>query len=273
MHKGNLSRRGFMQRSLAALTFGADSGLVRARAVLLDRGAGRRGQEVRFARRKDPDGRHRLRRPNGGKTPSTTTPRAIRASNTSPPATWTSATSTTKRGLPMMKQDGFDAKGYSDFRELLDNPNIHAVTIAVPDHWHALIAIEAMRKKKDVYCEKPLTLTIDEGKAVVKVAKETGRVFQTGSQQRSEMNGISAWPASWCATAVSARSSRSRRASAATRPASRSRRSPCRKASTGTSGWARPRWPTTSSADKATGWSTAGRLMSSAGSTSIPAAR
>src|ERR1700676_2905240 len=93
------------------------------------------------------------------------------------------------KGLPMMKKDGFDAKGYEDFRELLDNPAINAVTIAVPDHWHALIAIEAMRKKKNVYCEKPLTLTIDEGKAVVKVAKDTGRVFQVGSQQRSEFGG------------------------------------------------------------------------------------
>ncbi len=89
-------------------------------------------------------------------------------------------------GLEMMKKDGFDAKGYGDFRELLDDPNINAVTIAVPDHWHALIAIEALRKKKNVYCEKPLTLTIDEGKAVVKVAKETGRTFQTGSMQRSD---------------------------------------------------------------------------------------
>ena len=93
------------------------------------------------------------------------------------------------RGLGILKKDGFDAKGYEDFRELLDNPAVNAVTIAVPDHWHALIAIEAMRKKKDVYCEKPLTLTIDEGKALVKVAKDTGRVFQVGSQQRSEFGG------------------------------------------------------------------------------------
>ncbi len=93
------------------------------------------------------------------------------------------------RGLAIMKKDGFDAKGYEDFRQLLDDPAINAVTIAVPDHWHALIAIEAMRKKKDVYCEKPLTLTIDEGKALVKVAKDTGRVFQVGSQQRSEFGG------------------------------------------------------------------------------------
>jgi predicted dehydrogenase len=92
-----------------------------------------------------------------------------------------------RNALNMMRNDGFtDAVSYKDFRELLDRKDINAVTIATPDHWHALVALEAMRKGKDVYCEKPLTLTIDEGKALVKAARETGRVFQVGSQQRSD---------------------------------------------------------------------------------------
>ncbi|MFN9294751.1 MAG: Gfo/Idh/MocA family oxidoreductase, partial [Planctomyces sp.] len=59
--------------------------------------------------------------------------------------------------------------------------------IVTPDHWHSKIAIEALRAGKDVYCEKPLTLTIDEGKQIRKVLEETKRVFQVGTQQRSEM--------------------------------------------------------------------------------------
>jgi predicted dehydrogenase len=84
------------------------------------------------------------------------------------------------------KAIGSDVKAYEDFRQLLDRKDINAVTIATPDHWHVLIAIDALRKGKDVYCEKPLTLTIHEGQALCKVQKETGKVFQVGSQQRSD---------------------------------------------------------------------------------------
>lgn len=79
-----------------------------------------------------------------------------------------------------------DCKPYHDFRELLARPDVDAVVIGTPDHWHAVIAAAALRAGKDVYCEKPLTLTIDEGKRLVNVWRETGRVFQTGSQQRSD---------------------------------------------------------------------------------------
>ena len=79
------------------------------------------------------------------------------------------------------------AKGYQDYRKILERKDIDFVTIGTTDHWHTRIAIHAMQAGKDVYCEKPLTLTIEEGKQISKVTKETGRVFQVGTQQRSEM--------------------------------------------------------------------------------------
>jgi predicted dehydrogenase len=77
--------------------------------------------------------------------------------------------------------------GYADFRELLARSDIDAVVIAVPEHGHAIIAIEACKNGKDVYCEKPLTLTIAEGRQVVEAARRYGRIFQTGTMQRSDM--------------------------------------------------------------------------------------
>ena len=83
-------------------------------------------------------------------------------------------------------QKGKAPDAYADYRKVLDRDDIDAVMIATPDHWHTKIAIEAMYADKDVYCEKPLTLTIAEGKLIEKVVKETGRVFQVGTMQRSE---------------------------------------------------------------------------------------
>jgi predicted dehydrogenase len=74
---------------------------------------------------------------------------------------------------------------YNDFRELLARKDIDAVVIATPDHWHAIPAIEACKAGMDVYCEKPLSLTIHEAKQMRDAARKYARVFQTGSQQRS----------------------------------------------------------------------------------------
>ncbi len=77
---------------------------------------------------------------------------------------------------------------YHDFRELLARPDIDAVLIATPDHWHATCAVLAARAGKDMYSEKPLSLTIREAEQMVEAVRRYGRVFQTGSQQRSEGN-------------------------------------------------------------------------------------
>ena len=82
-------------------------------------------------------------------------------------------------------KDGKVPAAFEDFRKLMELGEIDAVINGTPDHWHSLINIGAAKAKKDIYSEKPLTLTIDEGKQVVKAVRDNKVVLQTGTQQRS----------------------------------------------------------------------------------------
>ncbi|MHC4153654.1 MAG: Gfo/Idh/MocA family protein [Planctomycetota bacterium] len=75
---------------------------------------------------------------------------------------------------------------YNDFRDLLERKDIDAVVISTPDHWHVPTAAAAVRAGKDIFCEKPLTLTVGEGRVLCDLVRQYARVFQTGSQQRSD---------------------------------------------------------------------------------------
>jgi predicted dehydrogenase len=82
-----------------------------------------------------------------------------------------------------------DVRAYNDFREVLARPDIDAVLIAVPYHWAAPLAIMSMRAGKDVYCEKPIAITVREGRSVIETSKRFSRIYQAGMQQRSEYGG------------------------------------------------------------------------------------
>ena len=84
------------------------------------------------------------------------------------------------------RKDYKGCDGYEDYQEVLGRKDIDAVFIATPDHWHTAIAMAAAAAGKDIYCEKPLTLTIAEAKTLMDAVRKHDRVFQTGSQQRSE---------------------------------------------------------------------------------------
>lgn len=83
-------------------------------------------------------------------------------------------------------KDGEAPDVYGDFRKLMERDDIHVIVNGTPDHWHTLVNIAAAKAGKDVYSEKPLTLTIDEGKQVVKAVRDAKIILQTGTQQRSD---------------------------------------------------------------------------------------
>ena len=87
---------------------------------------------------------------------------------------------------PVKAAFGSTPADFEDYRDLLEHPGVDVITIGTPDHWHTRMVIDACRAGKDVYCEKPLTLTIDEGTQLAEVVRETGRVVQVGSWQRSD---------------------------------------------------------------------------------------
>jgi predicted dehydrogenase len=83
-------------------------------------------------------------------------------------------------------KNGKAPKKYTDFRKVMEDKDVQVVIGGTPDHWHSLVNIAAAKAKKDIYSEKPLTLTIDEGKQVVKAVRDNKVVLQTGTQQRSD---------------------------------------------------------------------------------------
>ncbi len=178
--RGTLSRRGFLDRSIAAL---AASGipLWYAREIVADEE--QQAAAAEKAKKAGPNDQIVMATIGVGGRGTTIT-------------RWAK----TKRGVKLAavcdidenrvklatKEHGKDCKGYHDFRELLSKEDVDAVMIGTVDHWHALTSIAAMKAGCDVYCEKPLALTIEEGKAMVKAARKYDRVFQTGSHQRSD---------------------------------------------------------------------------------------
>lgn len=91
-----------------------------------------------------------------------------------------------KQALVHQHYKGRGCAAYHDFRELLDREDIDAVLVATPDHWHVLTSLAAVRSGKDVYMEKPMGLSLEEDQAIRQAVKQRGRIFQFGTQQRSD---------------------------------------------------------------------------------------
>jgi predicted dehydrogenase len=189
--RGNLSRRGFLQRSTAALTAAGlplwyareltaaeeprkDSNTINVGVIGIgSNGRGSKGSQMQSRARQLVGDIRNLKRDN------------IRFR-----AVCDVDARHLEEGVAAMKAMGHEVQPYKDFRELNDRKDLDVVIVATPDHWHTLCATDAMKKDKHVYCEKPMTLTIAEAEAMVKVQNATGKVFQTGNQQRSDYRGM-----------------------------------------------------------------------------------
>jgi myo-inositol 2-dehydrogenase / D-chiro-inositol 1-dehydrogenase len=181
LERGSLSRRGFMDRSLAALTIGAGLPAWYAREVLADQEE--KDSAAKTAARRGPNDQIAMAAIGVGGQGTGIMKWAKRKPGVKFVAVCDIDAGHRKKGAAEV---GKDCHAYNDFRELLAKEKLDAVTIGTVDHWHALTAIAAMKAGCDVYCEKPLSLTIEEGQAMAKAARKYDRVFQTGSQQRSD---------------------------------------------------------------------------------------
>jgi predicted dehydrogenase len=181
MVRGTLSRRGFLSRSMAALTMGAGLPYWFAREVL----AAEEDAVAKARKRVGPNDRIALGAiGTGGQGYLVMTEAVQKRANVQLVAACDVDATRRRAAIAKSKLRGIDE--YGDFRELLQRQDIDAVTVVTPDHWHALIAVAALRAGKDVYCEKPMTLTIDEGKILTRVANAGDRIVQVGTHQRSD---------------------------------------------------------------------------------------
>jgi predicted dehydrogenase len=189
MDKGNLSRRGFMQRSLAALT-AAGLPAWYAQEVL--------AAETKAVKKASANDRLVMGIVGIG-SPQSRSLQVVSASTPSVKAGQLTFAvgcdvdaNHRQRAATEMQKRGFkDFKAATkDYRDLVNDKTLDCILVATPDHWHAQVAIDAMKAGKDVYCEKPLTLTVAEALAVMTASKDTGKILQTGSQQRTEYGGM-----------------------------------------------------------------------------------
>jgi len=97
---------------------------------------------------------------------------------------WSERVEAAKDSVNKLNGDTY-CKAYHDFRELIANPEVDVVTVAVPDHWHALVAVEAANRGKHIYLDKPFAYSVEEGRAIVRAVKRNGVILQHGTQQRS----------------------------------------------------------------------------------------